>query len=157
FHPIDIDEVMDELSEHLMNQGDISSALRSLMQQGVKGHFSEGMKGLQDIAKMIRTKKDQTLQKYDTNSVIDDLKERLSKIKEAERNGIQKRLKEAKERFEKSKRLGKDSEIEPDIAENLLKKLSKQAKKNLDFLDSLPTDPAGSISKLKDYEFMDTE
>ncbi len=157
FHPIDVEHVMDELSEHLMNQGDVSSALRSLMQQGVKGHFDDGMKGLQDIAKMIRTKKNETLEKYDMNSVIDGLKAKISEIKEAERKGIRKRLKEAKTRLEKSKRQGKDSPVAPEVAETLLKKLNSQAKKNLDFLDRLPDDPAGSISKLKDYEFMDAQ
>ncbi len=157
FHPIDIDEVMDELSEHLMNQGDVSSALSSLMQHGINGHFGEGMKGLQDLAQMIRTKKNQTLQKYDMNSVIDGLKEKLAKIKETERKGIQKRLKEARNRLEDSRRKGKESPVAPEVAESLLRKLGRQAKKNLDFLGSLPEDPAGSISKLKDYEFMDAE
>ncbi len=157
FHPIDVEHVMDELSEHLMNQGDLSSALRSLMQQGVKGDFDGGMKGLQDLAKMIRTKKDQTLQKYDMNSVIEGLKEKLSGIKETERNGIEKRLEEAQKRLEESKHPGKESKVAPEVAESLLQKLNRQAKKNIDFLEALPEGPSGSISKLKDYEFMDSQ
>ncbi|MSQ32108.1 MAG: VWA domain-containing protein [Dehalococcoidia bacterium] len=156
FHPIDVEHVMDELSEHLMNQGDLSSALSSLMEQGVKGDFGGGMKGLQDLAKMIRTKKDQTLQKYDINSVIEGLREKLAGIKETERNGIEKRLEEARKRLEESKRQGKESKVAPEVAESLLRKLNSQANKNLDFLQRLPEDPSGTMSKLKGYEFMDS-
>src|SRR5438067_13816376 len=83
------DEVMEELSDYLLAQGDLSSALRMMMQRGMRG---KPLLGLQDLLQRLRTRRQQRLDQYNLNSVVDELKKKLDEVVAAERQGIQQRL-----------------------------------------------------------------
>jgi uncharacterized protein with von Willebrand factor type A (vWA) domain len=70
------DDVLDSLAEHLLQGGDLQKALRLLMQRSDRSS-GRVMHGLQDMLNRLRAMKEQQLQQYDLNSVVNDLRRRL--------------------------------------------------------------------------------
>ncbi|HAI07936.1 MAG TPA: VWA domain-containing protein, partial [Dehalococcoidia bacterium] len=97
---LDAEELMDRLSEEIMNQGDVNRALREMMRQGFQDRDGQQMPGLRDIMEQLKNRRRQQMQQYNMDSVVDDLKERLEDIIRTERDGIQRRLDEAQEQVE---------------------------------------------------------
>jgi len=84
---------------------------------------------------------------------MDDIRQRLDKIIDTERQGINRRLEEAK---------AQDASHSPSTGvsgqqEQLRKLLEEMAAKKSQQLDQLPPDPAGRIKELNEYDFMDEE
>ncbi len=155
--PIHEDDLMEELSESLLSQGDVSSALRSLTMRGVRGRFGDRLGGIQDLLQKLRQLRQGKLDKYDLGSILEDLQKRLDKVLQTEQAGIQRRLEEAKQRLKQAQsNQGKDG-LPADTAEQLLKRLEKLAQSSRQFLSELPKDMPGAIRQLQQYEFMDDE
>ncbi|MBQ11753.1 MAG: hypothetical protein CMJ45_09410, partial [Planctomyces sp.] len=129
---LDAEELMDRLSEEIMNQGDVNRALREMMRQGFQDRDGQQMPGLRDIMEQLKNRRRQQMQQYNMDSVVDDLKERLEDIIRTERNGIQRRLDEAQEQVEAT------PEDERASQESLYKLLEQRAERNQDKLDALP-------------------
>ena len=142
--PVHPEEILDNLSSELMAHGDVRTALRRLMQRGFQGQ-SGRLPGLEDIRERLRQQRQQQLQRYNLDSIVQDLQERLDKIVETERQGIQHRVDEARQRAAEARQ------------EKLLQTLENMASQNVDFLDQLPEDLGGRIKALREYEFMDSE
>jgi len=141
--PFDADEVMDALSEDLMadNYNDLMNALQKLNRWGFDGQQGERMQGLQELLDKLRAQRQQEMNRYNLDSVMQDIKEQLDEIVKAEREGMQKRLEDTKDSQEKA----------------LRQMLEKQVQKKEQFLDKLPNDPGGQMRQLSDYEFMNQE
>ena len=91
----DEDSVMDSLADDILAHGDIDSALRNLLQRGMHGEQGQRIEGLRDLMERLRQQRQQQLERYNLDSIIDDLKERLHDVVETERGGIERRLEEA--------------------------------------------------------------
>lgn len=143
--PADIRDVVDELSNDVMNNSDITQALRRLMNRGMQSRNGR-MEGMREIMERLSQRKRERLQRYNMDSVVDDLKERLEKILDTERRGIDKRLQEA---LQKSQGQAGDQNKK---LSDMLKDRANRAKEKL---DSLPKDPGGQIKELSQYDFMD--
>ena len=148
---LDAEELMDRLSEEIMNQGDVNRALREMMRQGFQDRDGQQMPGLRDIMDQLKNRRRQQMQQYNIDSVVDDLKERLEDIIRTERDGIQRRLDEAQEQ------VAATPEDERSLQESLYKLLEQRAERNQDKLDALPEGMGGQIQKLMEYDFMDPE
>ena len=148
---LDAEELMDRLSEEIMNQGDVNRALREMMRQGFQDRDGQQMPGLRDIMEQLKNRRRQQMQQYNMDSVVDDLKERLEDIIRTERDGIQRRLDESQEQVEAT------PEDERSQQESLYKLLEQRAERNQDKLDALPEGMGGQIQKLMEYDFMDPE
>lgn len=152
-NPFDLDEegTFDRLSDELLAHGDLRRALRSLYQRGIppqRGQERTG--GLRDMQERLSRLRQEMLERYDLDSVMDDLRQRLRDVVDTERKGIQQRLDQAREQMAGS----------PKSAEDLsapMKLLEERAKRNRETLDQLPEDLAGAVKELSDYEFMDPE
>jgi len=134
------DEVLDAISDSLTLHGDVLRALQRLFQLGLDGQWGQRLKGIQELLHQLRELKRRTLDSYDISSVLDDIRDRLDSIVKTEREGIQRRLKEA--------RVSKESQEMAEILERV-------ASRNLSLLDNLPQDIAGAINELASYEFID--
>ena len=145
---------MKQLSEHMLSHGDVSSALRSMMQRGVKGRQGQQISGIQDLLQRLREKRRQALDRYDIDSGLKDIRDRLDEIERLERKGIDKRLREVQERFHQHLN---QREAAQGNEEQLLKMMERMTAQNKEFLDNLPNDPARKINALRDYEFMGAE
>ncbi len=151
--PIDADDLMGQLSEQLMSHGDLSSALRSMLQKGMMDQRGRRLTGVQEILERLRRMRQQSLEKYNIDSVLQGIEERLREIETLEREGIDRRLEEVRQRHQnqEAEQDGLDSQ------QRLVEMMERLAQRNQEFLDGLPPDPAGKIKQLRDYEFMDAE
>ena len=91
--PLDPDEVLEALTDDLMNFGDLQHAMRNLLQRGMRGS-NQRLQGLRDLLQQLRQQRRNTLDKYNLSSVMDDIKQRLDEILNMERGTIDRRLEE---------------------------------------------------------------
>ncbi len=148
---MDAEELMDHLSNELLNHGDMWRALREMMRQGMQDRQGQQMPGLRDLMEQLKDQRREQLQQHNMDSVVDDLKERLDEILNTEREGIQRRLDEANEQME-----GAEGPERAQM-EQLSKLLEQRAQRNLEKLDNLPESMGGAIKELMEYDFMDPE
>ena len=57
------------------------------------------MTGLKDLMEQLKNQRRQQLQQYNMDSVIDDLRERLQDVIQTERDGIDRRLEQARQQL----------------------------------------------------------
>jgi len=149
---LNADELMDELERNLMSYGDLSYALRLMQRGGFRDGQGRKMPSIQELLERLRQRKQEQLDKYNLGSVLDEIREKLDNILKQERQGIQKKLDEAK------RKEGEDTgELSPEVRQRLLKTIEDRAAQNLATLDELPPDIGGQIKELTDYDFMDEE
>jgi uncharacterized protein with von Willebrand factor type A (vWA) domain len=148
--PFDADDVLDALSEDILAEGDVRRALQRLMQRGLRGTRGGDVPGLRRIVDRLRERRQAELERTHLDGVLDDLAERLDRIVEQERAGIERRLRDA-ERAAMDAAPGDDQD-RARMAEQVLGRAAQQRR---DRLDALPPDLAGRLHGLRDYEFMD--
>ncbi len=163
FH-IHEEDLMEQLSDELVTHGDISNALKSMAQSGLRGKFSESTPGVQDMLQRLRSMKQQALDKYNLGHILDDIVQKLDDIVRLERIGIDNRVSDVRSRLlppvdedGTPSHQGAENGSLPtrEESERLLQRIEEIADKSRDFLDNLPGQPAQAIEQLKEYEFMD--
>jgi len=130
---LDAGDVLDALSDDLMNYGDLNAALQRLLRWG-----TPNMQGLEQLLKQLREERDRELGRYNLDSTVDQLREQVQDVIDTEKGGIDRRLNEA------------DS---PE-AQKLMERIARQRN---DQLDRLPDDLGGRVKGLRDYEFVDDQ
>ena len=148
---IDADELMDQLSEEMLRQGDVMRAMRELLRQGFQNRDGQQQTGLRDLMEQLKNRRRQQLQQYNMDSVIDDLKERLEDIIQTERAGIDRRLEQAQQQMSEA------SDREKSEQQSLYDLLEQRANRNREKLDDLPEGVGGQIKELMEYDFIDPE
>ena len=148
---IDADELMDQLSDEVLRQGDVMRALREMLRRGFQNREGEQLAGLRDLMEQLKNQRRQQLQQYNMDSVVDDLKERLEDIIRTEREGIEQRLEEARQEV-----AGSSDENRPQ-QEGFYDLLQQRADRNRQRLDDLPAGVGGQIQELMEYDFIDPE
>ena len=141
------DEIVDALADDLLEHGDLSEALRDLMDRGIPGGDpSRGdMRGLRDLLDRLRDRRREILGAGRLDDPLADVRRQLDEIVEQERAGVQRRLDETD--------AGGDGEGAPDP--ELSRMLRSIAAKRLDSLDALPPDVGARVRALQDYDFID--
>ena len=148
----DADELMTELERQLMSYGNFSYALRLMQYGGFKDSQGRRLPGIQDLLQRLRQRRQSQLEKYNLGSVMDEIRQKLDNILKMERDGIQRKLDEAKQKASEG-----TGEINPEMQQKLLKAIEEMASQNRARLDGLPPDPGGRIKELAQYDFMDEE
>ncbi len=146
------DNLMDELGRNLMSYGDLSYSLRLMQQRGLRDGQGRRMPSIQELVDKLRQKKQEQLGKYNLDSVMNDIREKLENIIKTEREGIANKLDDARNKADDEYK-----ELEPEVRQRLLKTLEDRAEQNLKKLDSLPPDTGGRIKELTDYDFIDED
>jgi uncharacterized protein with von Willebrand factor type A (vWA) domain len=169
-NPLDANEIMQALSDDLMQSGDINLALQRLFNWGFQRQDGEQVPGLRELMNRTRQRRQEQLNRYDLGSIFDDIKERLEQILATEREGIDRRVDEGRERLaqQQNDQQGQQGEGAQEQAgegdqagqpapydQDLQEMLERIADKKREQLDQLPGDPAGQVRGLNDYEFMD--
>ena len=147
---MDEDDFLQALSDDILTHGDVNRALRNLFQRGMSGEQGERVEGLREMMERLRRQRQAQLERYNVDSLMDDLKERLQDVLETERSGIEKRLDEAREQMDAA---GDDGEH----LKGPMKMLEERAERSREKLDTLPESPSGAIRELQQYDFMDSE
>ena len=127
---LDAGEVLDALSDDFMSYGDLRAALQRLLRWG-----NDQMPGLEDLMQRLRDRREQELGRYNLDTTVDDLRQKLQDIVDQERAGIDRKVDNA-----------------PPDAKRLLERMARQRQ---DELDRMPDDLGGRMQALRDYDFMD--
>ena len=151
-HPFDLDEddILEALSEDIMNHGDLDRAMRNLMRQGMDGDQGQRITGLRDLRERLKRIQQQQMERYNLESAMDDIAERLEDVISTERAGIESRLQDAREQFENAGDMS-------DVLGDAMDLLEKRATQSQEKLDLLPESAAGRMRELSEYDFMDQE
>ena len=151
-HPFDLDEddILEALSEDIMNHGDVNRAMRNLMRQGMSGDGGQRITGLRDLRERLQRMREQQLQRYNLESAMDDVAERVQDVIDTERAGIERRLTEARDELAQAGDAA-------DFLQNAMDIMENRARDSLEKLDLLPDSPAGRVRELSDYDFTDQE
>ena len=167
----DPESLMDQLSENLMSYSDLQYSLRMMFQGGFQSDQSR-MPGIQDLLQKLRTQRREQLERYDLNSVLDDVLEQLERIIEKESKTIDQRL--AGEPASpagrpapsdagggEARRGGDQGQTPGGLTEEEMRRLrqhaNSMAEQKRQFIDSLPDDAGGQIRELTEYDFLDPE
>jgi uncharacterized protein with von Willebrand factor type A (vWA) domain len=86
------DEILDALSDDLMNFGDLQHALRNMMQRGMQTPQQGQMQGLRDLLQQLRQQRRERLDRFDMGGVMEDLKRQLKEILAMERGTLTDRI-----------------------------------------------------------------
>ncbi|HZT09107.1 MAG TPA: VWA domain-containing protein [Chloroflexota bacterium] len=96
--PFDADEIMENLADDLLGDGDVRSALQRILQRGFQHRSGDRTMGLQNILERLRAARQRQLDRHDLGGMIDQIREKLEDVLRTEREGIQRRLEEARAR-----------------------------------------------------------
>src|SRR5512143_1201294 len=94
--PFDPDALMDALADDLLADGDLQSALEQMLRWGAEGDLQDRIPGLERLLEQLRARRQQELERYNLDSLMDDLRQRLDQVVKTERGGIDRRLEEAR-------------------------------------------------------------
>src|ERR687890_184893 len=93
--PLSADDLMRAMSEDLMQDGDVNRAMQRLFRWGFQRPDGEDVPGLQGLMQRLRDRRQEQLERYDLQSMLSDIADRIEQIVATERQGIAKRLDEA--------------------------------------------------------------
>ncbi|HEY7522754.1 MAG TPA: VWA domain-containing protein [Candidatus Limnocylindrales bacterium] len=146
---LDAEEILDELADDVMAEGDLTSALRRLIERGLASRDGSGreLPGLQDLMDRLTRQREEVLDRYRLGDVLADVRRELDEIVDQERAGVERRLAEAT--------APDDAGGEARAPDELRSMLRDAAARRLDQLDALPGDVGGRIRGLRDYDFLE--
>lgn len=136
------EQLMEALTDFLTEDGDLSRAMQMLMQRGMSTP-EQRMQGLREMLEQLRKRKQQQLDRYDLNSLLNDVKERLSNIERQERQTVEAELQHAA------------SQAADGQAGEEARRQQAAAEQRRDFLDHLPSNLAQRLQALRQYDFLD--
>ena len=138
---LDADALFDELTDDLLYHGDVNSALRRMMQEGMRDRNGERLQGLRELMERLREQRQDRLDRYDLGGVYSEIADELNDIVDEERHAIDNAT-QAAERSgdERRAQTARDAAAERNFR-----------------LDMLPDDLAGKVRELQAYDFESAE
>ncbi len=91
------DDLLESLTDDLMNFGDLQHALRNLLQRGMRNPMGQRMDGLRDLLQRLRQQRRATLDQFNLGSAFEDIERRLEALLDQERSTLDRRLQDALE------------------------------------------------------------
>ena len=143
---LDADDILDALADDVMAEGDLSEALRRLMERGwrTSDPSRPDLAGLNDLRERLRRRREEIQERYQLRDVLADVRQELDEIVAQERTGIERRLDEAA------------TPPDPSASDQALRAMLRDAAaRRIDQLDALPRDVGGRIRQLEEYDFME--
>ena len=93
---ITADDIMSELGDDLMYDGDINSALRRLMQSGFDMD-GERVQGFREMLDRLRQEREERLENYDLGGIYDEVSAELQSVIDTEKKSLDELLEEVAE------------------------------------------------------------
>ncbi len=137
----DADDLLGELTDDLIEHGDVSAAMRRLMNDGLRDRNGEQLAGLRELLDRLRKARQERLDRYDLGGVYDEIARELDDIVDEERHAIDNSLSEARAAAERTGDSRRADIAADSAAERMLR------------LDLLPEDLAGKVNGLQQYDF----
>ncbi len=138
---LDAEGIFDEITDDLLYHGDLNSALRRLLQQGMRDRDGNQVQGLREMMERLRQKRQELQEQGDLGGVYAEIAEALKDLIDEERHEIENQTAAAEAS-------GDERRAE----------LSNEAAMERNFrLDMLPNDLAGQVRELQSYDFASDE
>src|SRR5919109_1315129 len=137
------DQLMDALSDYLTEDGDVSRAMQMLMQRGMSSG-EQKMQGLRDMLEQLRKRKQQQLDKYDLNSLLNDTRQQLNQLLQQERQAVE-------EQLQGTQTTAADRPAQPSSQQ------TAEAERRREFLDDLPESVPQQIQEHRQYDLLDPQ
>ena len=134
---LDALDVMEQLTDDLLYHGDLSSALRRMVQDGFEDRNGERMAGLREMLDKLREQRREMLDQFDLGGVYDEIAGALNEVVQTERDELQLQVDQANESADQRRM---------DLTQE------SAAGRNME-LDMLPPDLAGKVKGLDAYDF----
>ena len=93
------DDIMEAISDDMFADGDLQRALQRLFRWGMDKQDGTKMPGIRQMMERLKAMRQRELSRYDIGSVLEDLKQRLEEIQSLEREGIEQRLEQGRQRL----------------------------------------------------------
>ena len=157
-------ELIDRLSDQILEGDSLRSAMRRLMERGTQLPNGRRMMGMRELMDRLREQRQRSLDRYNLSSMMDDIQQRLDDIVDTERSGIQGRLDELAPDGDEDRQAGAQTSAEGapqggegEVPPEMRELLRGMADRRLSQLNALPPDAGGRVQQLRDYDFMDPE
>jgi uncharacterized protein with von Willebrand factor type A (vWA) domain len=150
------DDLLDGLTNYLLQDGDLHKALRDLMRCGMMDRQGNVMRGMQDVLNTVRATKEELLQQYNPDGVLSDLQRQLDDIVARERQVLDDQLAATRQRLDP---LSDDPDAEQHRAneERAVREMEEIVVERQQTLDHLPRDVSATIRQLQQYDFADRQ
>lgn len=135
---VDISEIFDEIADALLYHGDPMSALRELMNRGMRTKDGGDILGLKEVLERLKQRRSELFGKYDPSGKASEIDNAIRSILESERRALEEYLEAAS-----------NSKDAPRIAQAEELYLNDQLT-----LDSLGPSIASKIQSLGNYDFL---
>ena len=141
------DDLLAELSDDVLAESDLSSALARLLVRGMRGDRAgeQRFAGLNDLVRRLAEAREELLSRYELGDVLADVRQEIDEIVNTERRTLERQI----------AGVARDPKAPSD--EQLRKLASDMAVRHQEQLDGLPDDVGGRIRSLTDYDFMDAD
>ena len=134
---LDAEGLLGELADDLLYHGDVNSALRKLMQDGMRDINGDRIAGMRELMERLREKRESIQERGDLGGVYSEIANELNDVVDEERHAIENYTTEAKNSGDQRRA-----------------EMAEQSAMDRNFrLDMLPADLAGKIAELQHYDF----
>jgi uncharacterized protein with von Willebrand factor type A (vWA) domain len=139
------DDLLDEISDDILAESDLSSALARLLARGMRGDSAgeQRFAGLNELMRRMADAREELLSKYELGDVLADIREQLDDIVNSERRALERHI----------AGVARDETNDPQLRQLA----SDLAARRQEQLAQLPNDLGGQIRALTDYDFMDQD
>ena len=138
---LDAESILQELTDELLYHGDLNSALRQLMRDGMTDKDGNRIEGLRDMMERIRQRREEIEDSGDLGGVYSEIADALKDILDEERLTIENDLRQAENSGDERR------------AEN-----ARNSAMERNFrLDMMPDDLAGKVRELQAHDFESAE
>ena len=138
---LDADAVLAEINDDLLYHGDLSAALRRMLNSGFADRNGERVQGIKDLMERLRQQRRDRLEQYDLGGVYDDIAQQLREVVDTERAEI--------DMLEAAARDSGDLRRQEVVGEAMAERRME--------LDLLSPDLNGMVKDLQSYEFVSGE
>jgi uncharacterized protein with von Willebrand factor type A (vWA) domain len=138
---VNADSLLDQLADDLMYHGDPTSALRRMMQDGLRDANGERIQGLREMLERLRDRQEEIKSSGDLDGIYKEIDDALNDVLDEERHAI-----------DDSVRAARDSGDE-----RRLETATESAAMRHARLGMMPDDLAGKVAELQRYDFVSND
>ncbi len=138
------DDLLAELSDDILAESDLSSALARLLARGIRGDRAgeQRLTGLNELIRRLAQEREDLLSRYELGDVLSDVRDQLDDIVNSERRALERHI----------------AGVARDASDPQLRQMASGiAARRQEQLDQLPNDVGGKIRGLSEYDFMDPD
>ena len=138
---LDAEGLLGELADDLLYHGDVNSALRKLMQDGMRDINGDRIAGMREMMERLREKRESIQERGDLGGVYSEIADELNDVVDEERHAVDNYTTEAKNSGDQRRA-----------------EMAEQSAMERNFrLDMLPADLASKIAELQHYDFQSNQ